>query len=322
MPQPTIRAFFLLVGVRSMVFSFPARGYVRAVPSFGPNPFHSRSERAQVRNETAPRLMRSWAGRATRSRRGSPSCTLPVAAFGVLERRGGLFGGSQTPPAAPLEDLRRPRDGHLRARLGALLRPARRLAHGPRHQHRGPGSAGRRPQAPEGGPETPGEPPILPGPECLRCAHLLAQDRPRHDVLPRRRGPPAPARGRSPGGPGRVRARVQVRGARKCSRESAADRGPDTPPSTRTPSGSTKRRRRGRAQEVPASSSPRRSRGGTFGTWEHGESGRARRGTDSSSRRRCPWGVRRPPGRQGAGPRGDSPRPYSISPSASFPAGL
>src|SRR5215212_1166909 len=45
-------------------------------------------------------------------------------------------------------------------------------------------------------------------------------------------------------------------------------------------------------------------------------------GTDSSSRRRCPWGVRRPPGRQGAGPRGDSPRPYSISPSASFPAGL
>jgi len=140
------------------------------------------------------------------------------------------LGGSQTPPAAPREDLRRPRDGHLRARLGALLRPARRLAHGPRHQHRGPGSAGRRPQAPEGGPETPGEPPILPGPERLRCAHLLAQDRPRHDVLPRRRGPPAPARRRSPGGPGRVRARVQVRGARKCSRESAADRGPDTPP--------------------------------------------------------------------------------------------
>lgn len=240
-----------------MVFSFPARGYARAVPSFGPNPFHSRSERAQVRNETAPRLMRSWAGRAPRSRRGSRSCTLPVAPFGVLERRGGVLGVAR---------LLQRRRGRTFAALGLAI--------------------------------------CVPG-LALCCALLVALPTALDTSIA---DPGAPVGGLKP--------RRRSRDPRRAPSPSGAEASPLRPPSGAR---SSAPRCCSAAATNASRYRPRRSRGGTFGTW-----GTASRGEPSGGP--IPRRGGAAPGeyavRLVAGPRGDSPRPYSVSPSASFPAGL
>jgi hypothetical protein len=291
-----------------MVFSFPAQGYARAVLSFGPNPFHSRSARAQVRNETAPRLMRPWAGRATRSRRGSPSCTSTCCCFRCSRAPRRSFWG--------VAGLLQRRRGRTFAALGmAIGVPGLALCCAllvalPTALDTSIADPG----APVGGPKPPKEVPRPPESSLsfrsrsVSAAPTFWRKIVRATMFCRREeGLPLPPKHEALEARAGSTLVFEFRGEEALEGERGGPGPGHAPPSTRAPRGSTRRWRRDQTQEAPGSSNPSRSQG------EPGGGPIPRRGDA------VPRGVRRPPGRQ---TRGDSPRPYSVCPSTSFPGGL